>query len=208
MNNVLVYGIASSRSTRVLWALEEANQNYEFVSVDMRSGEHLSESYKTLNPGSKVPVLKHGDFVVTESGAIVNYVAREFAPHLIPTTNNLALASYERWCLFALTELEQPLWTMGKHKFALPAEHRVTEIFPTAQWEHQQALRLFSQGLSDKPFILGDDFSGADILLGHTLFWGLAFKQPLEQQNLIDYVQRLKGRSALQRAAQKEGREI
>ncbi|USA42883.1 glutathione S-transferase family protein [Spongiibacter taiwanensis] len=196
---ITVYGLPRSRSTRVLWALEECNQAYTFMPLNFAEGQQRTDHYLSLNPGAKVPTLVDGDLVLTESGAIVNYVANRYGDHLAPSTP-ADRAHYDRWCYFALTELEQPLWTMGKHRFALPAEQRVAAIMPTATWEHQKALNLFSQGLDDKPYILGDQFSGADILLGHTLMWGIAFKQPLEQANLQAYLDRIAQRPALQRA--------
>ncbi|NHN39061.1 glutathione S-transferase family protein [Pseudomaricurvus alcaniphilus] len=201
---ITVYGLPKSRSTRVLWALEEVQQDYTFIPLDFLKGEQLQPEYLRINPAGKVPALLHEDFVLTESAAIVNYVATEFGDDLIPRNNNRLRAEYDRWCFFTLSELEQPLWTIGKHKFALPAEKRVPAVLETANWEHEKALGLLSQGLGEKTYILGDQFSGADILLGHTLRWGLAFKRPLPQQNLQDYLARLEARPALQAAVQRE----
>ena len=70
--------------------------------------------------------------------------------------------------------------------------------------EFQQALELLSDGLGEHDFILGDHFSGADILLAHTLFWGMAFKQPIEQDNLKAYIGRMGVRPALGKAREVE----
>lgn len=202
---ITVYGLPRSRSTRALWALEEAGQAYEFIALNFAKGEQQADAYLALNPGAKVPTLVEGDLILTESAAIVNYVINQYAPELAPDSPALR-AHYDRWCFFALAELEQPLWTIGKHKFALPAAQRIATIFDTAAWEYQKALQLFAQGLADKPFILGDHFSGADILLGHTLMWGQSFKQPLPQQNLTDYLSRISERPALKNAQHRESK--
>lgn len=196
---ITVYGLPRSRSTRALWALEESNQPYTFVPLNFAEGQQRGKDYLALNPGAKVPTLVDDELVLTESGAIVNYIANRYGPHLAPMAPS-DRAHYDRWCYFALTELEQPLWTMGKHRFALPAEQRLPSILPTAAWEYQKALALFSAGLANKPFILGDKFSGADVLLGHTLMWGAAFQQTLEQDNLKAYLDRVSQRPALARA--------
>ena len=142
---------------------------------------------------------------MTESGAIVTHLADCFGQGtLIPAPASAERARYEQWAFFALCELEQPLWTMGKHKFALPAEQRVAEVLPTAEWELQQALQLFSAGLRDNDYILGPQFSVVDILLSQTLMWALYFKKPVEQDNLQAYLQRCQSRPALQRAKEKE----
>jgi len=199
---IKVYGFTRSRSDRAVWVLEESGTPYEFVALDFAAGEQTQDDYVALNPAAKVPTLVDGELVLTESAAIVNYVASVYGNGLIPSDPG-ERACYDRWCYFALTELEQPLWTMGKHRFALPKEQRVKEIFPTAAWEYQKALALFSEGLDDQPFILGDQFTGADILLGHTLNWGVNFEQPLEQQNLQDYRERLNDREAVVRMRQR-----
>ena len=113
-------------------------------------------------------------------------------------------AEYDRWCFFVLSELEQALWTMAKHKFALPAEHRIKQVQETATWEYQRALDILSQGLGKQPYILGDAFSAADILVSHTLIWGIAFGHEPQQQTLLNYLQIQRARPGLARALQRE----
>jgi len=202
---IQVYGFPQSRSTRIVWLLEELGVDYGFNLVDFLKMEHRSPEFLAVNPAGKVPAIVDGDLVMTESGAIVAYLADRFAEKgLIPPAGTQERAAFEQWSYFALCELEQPLWTMGKHKFALPEEQRVAAILPTAEWEFQKALALLSEGLGDKPYILGKNFSAADILLGHTLFWGMSFKQSIEQPNLQAYAKRLQGREALARAKARE----
>ena len=72
-----LYGLGPSRSFRCLWALEEAGIDYDFISLDLTSKEDngaKSAEYLKLNPQGKVPTLTHGDFVLTESAAIINYI--------------------------------------------------------------------------------------------------------------------------------------
>ncbi len=203
---ITVYAFPKSRSTRITWLLEELEQDYHCHVVDFMKGEHRSPEFLAINPAGKVPALKDEELLLTESGAIVTYLSDKYpAAGLVPPASNLAeRAKYNQWCDFALTELEQPLWTMGKHKFALPAEQRVPEIMDTAAWEFQRALDLLSKGLGEHTFILGEKFSTADILVGHTLLWGLSFKQPVKQPNLMAYIDRVKTRPALARAWAKE----
>ena len=200
-----LFGYPNSRSTRITWLFEELGLEYQFKLVDFNKGEQQSPGYLGINPGGKLPAIKDGDFVMTESAAIVTYFSDAFADlGFIPATGTPDRAAYEQWSYFTLSELEQPLWTMGKHKFALPAEHRVKAVLKTAEWEFQKALVLLSQGLGEKPYILGDHFQSVDILLGHTLMWGLSFKQKIEQENLQAYIKRLQSREALGRAVAKE----
>lgn len=203
--NLKVYGFPNTRSLRVTWVLEELGMEYEYHLVDMTKGESQSPAYLDVNPAGKVPALSVDGSYLTESAAILNFLgALKPEAGLIPDTSPLRRAFYDQWSIFAVTELEQPLWTIGKNKFALPKEHRCPDIFATAEWEFQKALKLFSNGLGENDYILGADFSAADILLGHTLFWGMAFKQNIEQDNLKAYIGRLGVRPALSAARTRE----
>lgn len=205
---ITVYGFPNTRSTRITWILEELGQEWNFHLVDFNKGDSRSPEYLAINPAGKVPAAKIDDHLMTESAAIVSHLCDLYSgAGLIPAVGTTARAEYEQWSYFALCELEQPLWTMGKHKFALPPAQRIPEIMETAAWEFQRALELLSAGLADKPYILGKNFSGADVLLAHTLMWGISFKQPIEQQNLRGYIDRCKTRPALLSAKQKEAAE-
>ena len=200
-----VYGYPKTRATRITWMLEELGEQYEFCLVDFKKGESQSPEYLAINPAGKVPAFGHDGLLLLESAAILAYLGDIHpASKLVPVAGTAERAVYDQWSYFALCELEQPLWTIGKNTFALPKEHRCAEIFPTAQWEFQKALTLFSAGLGDNPYILGENFSAADILLGHTLLWAIAFKQPIKQENLVAYVDRMKSRPALAQASAKE----
>ncbi len=202
---IKVYGFPQTRSRRITWMLEELGQDYEFKLVDFNKGESQSPEYLAINPAGKVPAMLDGDLLLTESAAILTYLGDKFPDReLVPAAGSAERGLYNQWCYFAMTELEQPLWTMGKHRFALPEEYRVTEIMATAAWEFQRALTLLEQGLGDQQFILGDRFSGADILLTHTLIWAINFKQTVDQDNLQQYVQRNRDREALAKAIARE----
>ena len=135
--------------------------------------------------------------MLTESGAIVSYLGA--GPPLTPAAPQ-DRARFDQWCFFACTELEQPLWTIGKHKFALPRDWRVPAIFETCGREFARAAGVFAEGLGEKTWILGETFTMADVLLGHTLFWANAFKLPLAHDNLVAYRERAWARPARERA--------
>jgi len=202
---IKVFGFPKTRSLRVTWMLEELGLDYDYQLINFAKGDSQSEAFLKVNPAGKVPAIQEDGMVMIESGAIVTYLADKFSSgELIPKTGTHERAKYEQWSFFALTELEQPLWTMGKHKFALPKDYRVAEILPTAAWEFQKAVKLLSEGLADNDFILGDAFSAADILIAHTLRWGMSFKQPVDQENLKAYLERVESRAARSAADQRE----
>ena len=164
-----LYGWPNSRSLRAAWALEEAAADYEYVPVDLFKGEARTPEFLALNPAGKLPVLVDGGLTLTESAAIVNYVSDRFpASNLVPHAA-AARADCLRWMFFATTELEQPLWTIVKHRFALPKARRVGGIENTAQWEFAEAAKVLDKAVGEREFICGNTFTGADILLARAL---------------------------------------
>jgi glutathione S-transferase len=200
-----VFGFPNSRSARAVWALEEAGAGYDYVRVDLFKGEGRRPPYIDLNPGGKVPALKDGDFVLTESGAICTYIGDKFpASGLTPPANTQERARYHQWCFFVIGELEQPLWTMAKHRFALPEKRRVPAVIDTAVWEFGVAAKVLDAGLGDREFIVGDRLTAADIMLAHTLAWARAFEVPLGHERLQAYADRMLSRPAVARARARE----
>jgi len=107
---ITLYGVGTSRSFRCLWALHEAQLEHEFVSLDLGgSGKDgaKSDTYLKLSPQGKVPSLKHDDFVLTESAAILNYIDALSDLSFIPREIK-ARAKYDELAFFVLSELEQP----------------------------------------------------------------------------------------------------
>lgn len=201
---ITLYGLFPTRAIRALWALEEAEAEYTFVPVNLAKGEHKSREYLKINPGGKVPALQDGDFILLESGAICTYIGEKFPKNnLVPKAGTKDRALYDQWSFFALTELEQPLWTITKHSYVLPKDLRIPEIMKVAEREFGQAAGVLDLGLGDKPFILGDHFTLADVLLGQTLFWAHGSKVPLGSDRLEAYVVRLKSRPAFLRVREK-----
>jgi len=204
---IKVYGHPNSRSTRVVWALEEADAAYSYTKVDLFKGEGRKPPYVDLNPAGKVPALvDDDDLVITESAAICTYIAEKFpAAELIPPLDHPRnRAEYFRWCFFALSELEQPLWTIAKHRFALPEDKRVPAIIDTAIWEFSQQTKVLEKHLYEREFAVGNHFTVADILIAHTLAWARSAKVPLGHATLEHYADQMLSRPALHRAKQRE----
>jgi glutathione S-transferase len=129
--------------------LEELGENYELKLIPLSENGFKSEAFLKINPAGKVPALQDEDVVLTESAAIVTYLGDKFPNKgLVPAAGTAERGKYNQWSYFALTELEQPLWTIGKHKFAMQEDKRIPAIFDTAAWEFQQALKLLDMGLA------------------------------------------------------------
>jgi len=205
-----IYGCANTRSSRAMWALEEVGAEYQYIEVDIRTGAGRQPDYLALNIGGKVPTLVDGAFILTESAAICNYIGDRFPlAQLTPPVASPQRAHYDQWCYFALSELEQPLWTIAKHTFALPERLRVPAVLETARWEFAAAAKVLAAGLYQREFMVGDHFTAADILIAHTLGWALVRELSLGHDHLVAYTTRMLARPAWARAKAREqaGRE-
>jgi glutathione S-transferase len=154
----------NTRDLRVLWTLEEMGLPYEIVGMDHPNHDLDSPAYRALNPFGQIPVIDDDGVVVTESGAILVYLARKTGK-LMP--RDLAgEAQVLRWSFAALTTIEVPIlsrWfvdmTGGKGTKPSDALHGWAEM----------RLQQLDGWLTDRQFIATDDFTVADILMTHVL---------------------------------------
>lgn len=192
----ILYGRGQSRSFRCLWALNEADVGFEYVDI---TAETAPANYADLNPQGKVPALVDEDMCLTESAAIVNYVGMLVEEsNFIPASLKLR-ARYDEMSYFVMTELEQPLWTIGKHRFAIPEEFRHAVMFETAAWEFEKAQNTLEHLMSSAEYAVGDKFSFADLLLSHTINWAERFGMQVDQR-WLDYRDNHYQRPACQRS--------
>ena len=183
-----LYGMQQSRSFRCLWALEEAGIEYEYIPVKLKTELEDPDSaknpkYLALNVQGKVPTLVSDDLVLTESVAILHYIGR-CAPDsgLLPNVSMAMYAKLDEMIAFVLAELEQPLWSKGKHMFALPEDHRIPQMFETAKFEFAKAINTLDHLLNKGEFAIANSFTIADILLAQTFNWAIRFEFDLPQK--------------------------
>jgi glutathione S-transferase len=201
---ITLYSYPTTRSLRVAWTLEELGLEYVCRHVDLKAGQGQGESHLSLHPDGKVPVLVDGDLTLFESAAICRYLAERYGEpgNLLPSSvEDRALV--DQWLFFLIGELEQALWTQGKHKFALPQAQWVPSVLPTAAWEFQRALKALARRFDGNGWLVSDHFTLADLVLAHTLSWAVAFKNPLPE-SLQAYRERCEARPALARAVARE----
>jgi glutathione S-transferase len=200
-----IYGPTASRTRRCLWALEEIGVPFRHVPIDLGQGEGRSAKYLALNPNGKVPTLVDGELVLSESAAICCHLADKHPKaDLIPPNGTAERALCLQWMFFVIGELEQPLWNIGKHKFALPPERRVPALLDVARYEWGVVSRVLAQRLAGHPYLVSNRFSVADIMVAHTLAWARAFEVPLEDAAVESYADRMLARPAFVRTLAKE----
>ncbi|MGB0893638.1 MAG: glutathione S-transferase family protein [Parashewanella sp.] len=199
---ITLYGTPKSRALRVSWLLEELELDWKFEYIDFAAGDNRSKAFLALNPSGKIPVITDGDNVLFESAAICLYLAEKYGNgRLLPRAGTASSGKHHQWMSFITTELEQALWSMGKHKFALPEEVRVKELLPTAVWEFNKAAALAENMMPETEFLLGEELTVADIMLAQTLLWATVFEQHIpaklaafrdKMQQRISFTQALK----------------
>ena len=189
-----LYGVGPSRSVRPLWALRELDVEFEFVTVNLKTGDHMKPEFLRLNPAHKVPVLVEGDAVITESAAIVMYLAEKYpSKGLIPSDLKQRAQMY-RWIMFATTELEQPLWRIARHTFLYPEDKRLPADMALAQGDFRDMATVFEEHMNGRQYAVGDSFSVADCVTAWTIDWAGEMKLLEGLPNTQAYLERMYAR--------------
>ena len=188
-----LYEAGPSRSARARWALQELGVDFESVPVNMAAGDHRSLEFLALNPAGKVPVLVDDDFILTESAAILIYLADKYPDRrLAPRPDQLQdRAQFNRWMFFCVTELEQPLWRTAKHQFLYPEGKRLPADVELAQKDFKAMAAVLEAHLEGRSFVVGDTLTVADIILAYTLDWASMYGWLVDFAHLKAYVARL-----------------
>jgi glutathione S-transferase len=189
-----LYGFAATRSIRALWALNELGAEFEFVPVNILAGEHRHPEFLRINPAGKVPVLVDGDMVLTESAAIVIYLAEKYPDGGLLPADREQLAQAYRWVRFAMTELEQPLWRITRHSWLYPEEKRIPEEIPIASQEFIAMATILDNHMAGRQFIVGDTITIADCVTAYLMDWANEYHLIDEHPRLRAYLDRMYAR--------------
>lgn len=201
----ILWGCSTSRTMRALWALAELELDCEHRPIGPRTGETQTEEFTRLNPRQKIPVLQDGGLTLAESAAIVNYLAETYGEpdQLIPAAGSEARARYDQWAFFVMMELDaHTLYIIRKHRDLSHLYGEAPAAIRTASEGFAKQSAVAELEFSDgRDFLLGDRFTGVDILLGSCLDWAAAYGEPIGAR-LAAYRKRLNARPAYARAFQ------
>jgi glutathione S-transferase len=123
-----VIGVPKTRAFRVLWTLEELGQSYDLVPAQPQSAEA-----RAANPSGKVPALVEDGESITDSVAIITYLADKHGALTAPA-GTLARAKQDAITNMVIDEMDAILWTAARHSFILPEDRRVPEIKDSLNW--------------------------------------------------------------------------
>lgn len=198
-----LYGLGPTRSLRARWALQELDAEFEFVPINLLAGENRHPDFLRLNPTGKLPVLVDGDLVLTESAAIVMYLAEKYGAKGLMPADLSQRAQVYRWSMFAVTELEQPLWRIARHSFVYPEHKRLPEDIALAKEDFVSMAVILDRHMEGREFIVGDTISVADCVTAYVLDWGNENGLIDDYPNLKAYLERMYARpKAPQRIAE------
>lgn len=188
-----VVGQARSRAFRVMWTLSELGIDYNHVDCRPQSDEA-----RRYHPSGKIPVLVDGEDVLTDSVAIITYLADKHGGLGYPA-GTIARAQLDAMLHYLNEDLDAPLWLIAKHTMMLPEERRVPAVIETTKWEVERTLEQLDQRMAG-PWLMGDDFTIADILAVHCIGWAFGVGISVSNPKVKDYGKRARARAGFRQA--------
>jgi glutathione S-transferase len=189
-----LYWSPRSRSFTALWLMEETGQPYERVLTDIATGAQKKPEYLAINPMGKVPALRDGEATLAEAAAICAYVAERYPEaNLAPALGNPLRAKYLYWLFFAPSCIEPAMVQIAT---------KIEMSSVSAGWgDAQKVFDVLDAALAKGPWILGENFSAADIAIGSALNFSVRlFKMVPSRPSFDAYIARCVARPAFQRA--------
>jgi len=189
-----LYWCPKTRAIRALWMLEETGVPYDRVRIDIRDPAAKTDAaFRAVSPMGKVPALEDGSTRLWDSGAICAYLADQYPEAgLAPSIGSPDRGAYLQWLLYTNSVIEPAMGEKFSNAPASAAAHG---------WgSFELMLGVLREGLSRGPWILGERFSAADVLLGTSCHFMRQFKILENEPGLSDYSDRCMARPALQRA--------
>ena len=173
---------------------------FDIHLVSFKKGENLKPEYLAVNPMGKVPALKHGDTIITEAAAICTYLADAFpnAKLNVPVGDSRR-GTYLKWLFFGPSCLEPAITERAYPRKEAPPRAAL------GFGDFDTVMNVLAKAAgSAKPYLLGEAFTAADVVIGSGLRWGTMFKLVPERPEFTAYLSRLNERPALQRATAKD----
>lgn len=205
---LVLHHFPASRSARVRWMLlETVGDNFELKPINLYGGEQFAPDFLAMNPNHNVPLLEihwseEDVQVMLESGAIVEWLADSFPDKgLAPSIDAIRDRSvYLKWMYFGASWMDMMLWQIRMHRHILGE----ADADPRTVMRYEEKFRSevepqLADQLESNDYMLGDEFSAVDVIIGHNVFWGRGYR--LCQDDVFgQYLDRLLERPALKQA--------
>lgn len=195
MSELTFYTHPMSRGRVVRWMLEEVGATYSVEAMEF-GPQMKTPDYLAINPMGKVPAIKHGNMIVTEVAAICAYLADQFPDKkLAPPPQSPERGAYYRWLFFMAGPFEMATsarsygWTIDSSNAQAVGCGLVDDSINTLE-----------KVLAQSPYVCGDHFTAADVLVSSYLWWAMTQKTVPANEVFQDYVKRTESRPAAKRA--------
>jgi glutathione S-transferase len=193
-DEVIFYTNPMSRGRMIQWMLEETGAPYRVELVDFQKGEHKQPKFLAINPMGKLPAIVHRGVVVTECGAICTYLADAFpAAQLAPKLADPARGTYLRWMFFGAGCVDPGLIDRMLQR---PAPERFQAV---GYGRYEDLISVLEKAVTPGPYILGEQFSAADVYIGGHIGFGLMTKALEARPAFLAYAARCQDRPAHKR---------
>jgi glutathione S-transferase len=171
MSKLKIYGVPRSRAFRTLWLAKELGLDYENVGIDFATGETRTPSYMAINPNGHVPAIDDDGFILWESMAINLYLAKKHGLGTFYPTRLQDEARAWQWSLWGMTEIERPVLTAMFNRAIYPEDKRDAAAADAAEQDLQNPLRVLDGAVAKTPYLLGGEFTVADLNVASILSW-------------------------------------
>ena len=199
MPELALYHASSSRSSIVLWMLEELGVPYDIKLLKLSEGDNMKPDYLAINPMGKVPALKDGDTIITEVAAICTYLADSFAEKKLNVPIGMPRRGvYLKWLFFGPSCMEPAVIDR-----AAPRKEEARRGM-LGYGDFDTTMNVVAKAVEKGPWLMGDQFTAADVVIGSHIRWGMIFKMVPERKEFLDYAARIAARPAAQRAEAKD----
>lgn len=199
MPDLTLYHASPSRSSVVLWMLEELGEPYDIHLLSLGAGDNLKPDYLAVNPMGKVPALSHNGTIITEVAAICTYLADAFPQKKL----NVPIGTpqrgvYLKWLFFGPGCLEPAVTDRAAPRKDPPRRAML------GYGDFDTTMNVIAKAVEKGPWLMGEQFTAADVVIGANIRWGTIFKLIPERKEFLDYAARIAARPAAQRAEAKD----
>jgi glutathione S-transferase len=194
---IKLYHSSGTRGFRVIWLCEELGVDYDVQKVDFSKEYRLSSEWLQINPLGKVPSLEDGELLMSESCAMMQYILDRYGNgRLQPPAGTIEHAYFLQWLWFSEATFSRPVGEIVNHRREFPGELGIPDVVKEMQSRIFKCILALDKALEEKPFILGKEFSAADISLGYTLLIAQDRIGESLPQRVFDYWDSISSRKA------------
>ena len=203
---IRIYHFPRTRGFRVIWLCEELKIPYEVINIDFAPEYRFGKDYGKLNPLGKVPTLVDEETIMSESGAMLQYVLDKFGGgRLQPGADESSRAAFLQWCWFGEATFTRPISEIVNHKRNFP-ENPKQDVIDEMKKRCRACMNVVEKEMEGKDYILGNDFSAADIMIGYNFVPYTRYTEEALSPNVASYFERLSSREAFKRAVEAEAK--